>query len=512
MRNSPLKLLLAGIIVIIVLVYGFQSLSPEKSVKDRNTSSSNSVGDNSKGDASDGLLLYCAAGIKPPVSKIAEEFQTEIGAAPQIQYGGSGTLLSNLKVAQKGDLYLAADDSYLLQARKEGLVREILPLAKMKPVLAFAKGNPKNIQGLKDLLREDLNIACATPDAAAVGKLTRQLLTEAGIWDELEPNVKVFEPTVNGIANALKLGSVDVGIIWDAVANQYEEIETLVVPEFESGTQHVSIGVLESSERPTQALKFARYLAARDRGGKVFESMGYPSVNGDVWAEVPKVTFFSGGVNRMAIQDTLKSFEEREGVSIATVYNGCGILVAQMKAGEKPDAYFACDVSFMDSVADMFMDSMDLSKTDIVIIVPKGNPKSIHTLENLARPGLKLGLAHYEQSALGALTQRLLVKANLQDSVNANVRVQTPTADLLVNQMIAGSLDAAVVYTANTSQVRDKIELVHIDHPAANAIQPYAVSKSSEQPYLMNRLLENLRAAESKDQFKKVGFEWLAGE
>lgn len=510
MRNSPLKLLLAGVVIVIVLVYGFKSLSPEKSIKEK--ANQNSGGENSNEASSAGLLLYCAAGIKPPVTQVAEQFEKEIGTAPQIQYGGSGTLLSNLKVAQKGDLYLAADDSYLLQARKEGLVREIIPLAIMKPVIAFAKGNPKNIQSLQDLLREDLNIACATPDAAAVGKLTRELLTEAGIWDKLEPNVKVFEPTVNGIANALKLGSVDVGIIWDAVANQYEEIETLVAPEFEKGTQHVSIGILESSERPTQALKFARYLAARDRGGKVFESMGYPSINGDVWSEVPKVTFFSGGVNRMAIKDTLKSFEEREGVSIATVYNGCGILVAQMKAGEKPDAYFACDVSFMDSVADMFMDSMDLSKTDIVIIVPKGNPKSINKLEDLARPGLKLGLAHYEQSALGALTQRLLEKANLKDPVNENVRVQTPTADLLVNQMIAGSLDAAVVYTANTSQVRDKIELIHIDHPAANAIQPYAVSKSSEQPYLMNRLLETLRASESKDQFKKVGFEWLAGD
>lgn len=510
MRNSPLKILLAGIAVIIVLAYGFKSLSPEKSIK--SNQNENRVGENSAAGSSQNLLLYCAAGIKPPVDQIAAQFETEIGAAPQIQYGGSGTLLSNLKVARKGDLYLAADDSYLLQAREEGLVREILPLAIMKPVLAFAKGNPKNIQGLQDLLRKDINIACATPDAAAVGKLTRRMLTDAGIWEELESNVKVFEPTVNGIANAIKLGSVDVGIIWDAVANQYEDIQILNVPEFKSGTQHVSIGVLKSSQRPTQALKFARYLAARDRGGKVFESMGYPSVNGDVWAEVPKVTFFSGGVNRMAIKDTLKSFEEREGVSIATVYNGCGILVAQMKAGEKPDAYFACDVSFMDSVADMFMDSMDLSKTDIVIIVPKGNPKSINTLEDLARPGLKLGLAHYEQSALGALTQRLLEKANLKDPVNENVRVQTPTADLLVNQMIAGSLDAAVVYTANTSQVRDKIDLIHIDHPAANAIQPYAVSKSSEQPYLMNRLLESLRAAESKDQFQKVGFEWLAGE
>lgn len=506
MRNSPLKAFLFALPFLAILIYGFSQLQPGTS---RSSNSGATSGLKGASSTEKPLLIYCAAGIKPPVEKITVNFLEEVGGKTQLQYGGSGTLLGNLKIAQKGDLFLAADDSYLYQAREAGLIKEILPLAKMKPVLAFGQGNPKNIQSLQDLLRDDLNVGLATPDAAAVGKLTRKLLTDAGIWNELEPKVKVFEPTVNGIANALKIGSIDVGIIWDAVANQYDGLEVLSVPELESGEQLVSIGVLTSCNRPAEALQLARYLAARDRGGLVFKAMGYPPVNGDVWTERPKVTFFSGGVNRMAIQDTLKEFQDREGVSITTVYNGCGILVAQMKAGEKPDAYFACDVSFMDSVTDMFMDSIDLSKTDIVIIVPKGNPKSIQNLQDLARPGLKLGLAHYEQSALGALTQRLLVKAGLANEVNKNVRVQTPTADLLVNQMRAGSLDAAVVYTANTSQVRDYIDLIPIDHPAANAIQPYAVSRESKQPYLMNRLLDRLRESKSQDQFQKVGFEWL---
>ena len=119
------------------------------------------------------------------MEKIASNFTEELGKDIQLQYGGSGTLLGNLKIAQKGDLFLAADDSYLYQAREAGLVKEILPLAKMKPVLAFGQGNPKNIKSLQDLLRDDLNIGLATPDAAAVGKLTRKLLTESGIWNQV---------------------------------------------------------------------------------------------------------------------------------------------------------------------------------------------------------------------------------------------------------------------------------------------------------------------------------------
>ena len=42
----------------------------------------------------------------------------------------------------------------------------------------------------------------------------------------------------------------------------------------------------------------------------------------------------------------------------------------------------------------------------------------------------------------------------------ANVRTQTPTADLLVNQMKTGSLDAAIVYRANCSFVKDDLPII----------------------------------------------------
>ncbi len=56
---------------------------------------------------------------------------------------------------------------------------------------------------------------------------------------------------------------------------------------------------------------------------------------------------------RPAIEQTIAEFERREGVKVTRVYNGCGILVAQMKAGEVPDAYFACDSEFMNQVNDI---------------------------------------------------------------------------------------------------------------------------------------------------------------
>ncbi|MBD3267290.1 molybdate ABC transporter substrate-binding protein [bacterium] len=452
------------------------------------------------------ITLYCAAGMKAPVIEIAAAYENNYNIPIQIQYGGSGQLLSNLRVSQSGDLYIAGDDSYVQKAKQDGLVAESIPLATMKPVIAFAKGNPKSIESYQDLLRQDVSVALGNPDAAAVGRIAKRLLQQGQIWDTIESRVKVFKPTVNEIANDIKIGSVDVGIIWDTIANQYPAIDMLEMPAWSHAAQDVTIGVLAGSQQPTAALRFARYLGARDKGLVAFQKHGFTPVEGDVWAEVPEITFFSGGVNRMAIQDTIKEFEAREGCEINVVYNGCGILVGQMKTGTIPDAYFSCDVSFMTEVADMFMDSIHISETDMVIVVPKENPHGIKTPTDLTQKGLKIGVANAEQSALGSLTKRLLTEMQLADAIYNNVVSQTPTADLLVNQLLTGSLDAVIVYEANTSQIREKTQILAIDHPQAKAIQPFAIEKGTDHAYLLKRFLATIQSKDSLNQFKEVGF------
>ncbi len=454
------------------------------------------------------LVVYCAAGIKPPVEAVAKEYEKTFGIPVQIQYGGSGTLLSNLRVSKVGDLFIAADDSYLRIAETNGLIEETITLAQMSPVVAVLKGNPKNIRSLSDLHR--VNLALANPDAAAVGKVTREVLSATGDWEMLRRRARVFKPTVNDIANDVMLGTVDAGIVWDATASQYSGLEAVLMEPLSHVRQSISIGVLRSSKAPRRALHFARYLGARDRGLKEFEQRGYKTAEGDVWVEQPELMLYSGGINRLAIEETIEQFEQREGVKITRVYNGCGILVAQMKAGQNPDAYFACDASFLREVQDRFEPPITISRSDMVILTQKGNPKSILRLADLSAPGLKLGIAHETQSALGSLTVRLLESLGLLQAVLPNVRVQTPTADLLVNQMRTGALDAAIVYQANAQAVKEVMTVISIADPAAHAVQPFAVGMNSSHRLLARRLLKALCSPESRARFERAGFEWQA--
>jgi ABC-type molybdate transport system substrate-binding protein len=353
-------------------------------------------------------------------------------------------------------------------------------------------------------------VAQASPDGAAIGKLTREVLTASGEWDKLHARTTVYKTTVNEVASDVKVGAVDAGIVFDAVLHDYPTLEAIPIPELASVQAHISAATLNASRQPRQAMHFARYLAARDRGLVHYREFGFQPVEGDAWSEKPEIILYAGSMLRPAIEETITAFEKREGVRVTRVYNGCGILVAQMKAGEVPDAYFACDVEFMNQVRELFPRPEDISQNELVILVKKGNPHGIRSLADLTKPGLRVGIGHEKQCAMGWLTQKTFDESGLKSELMANVVVQTPTGDMLVNQMRSGSLDAAVAYISNAAGAVDFLDAIRIQGiPCSVATQPYAVAKNSAHKQLANRLLAAIKDRESQERFTSEGFRWI---
>ena len=464
---------------------------------------------------SGGLFFYCAAGMQPPIEKIVAEYGDQYDIPVRVQYGGSATLLSQLEVSGTGDVYLAADDGYTDLAYEKGLVEERIPVASMCPVIAVQKGNPKGIRSIQDLLRKDVRVALGNPDQAAIGKKTRKLLEDAGCWEAIEEHVTkkgVFKPTVPEVANDVKLGSVDAGIVWNATAAQYAELEVVRTEELDRGAAQITIAVLQRSKTPTAALKFARFLAARDRGLEHFAETGYEPVDGDVWEETPEITFFAGSVNRRALEPIIKRFQEREGVIVNTVYNGCGILTAQMRTLREnqdsgfPDVYMACDVYYLETVQDLFREGVNVSNTDIVIVTQAGNPKGIKSLEDLAKPGMRVAVGQPDQCTIGVLSRRLLESEGLSEKIRPNIVTETATSALLVPQVTTGAADAVLAYATDTLAESEKLQVVPIDSPLAAAIQPFSIARSSDFKYLGERLFATIER--SPDAFTSAGFKW----
>jgi len=148
------------------------------------------------------VTVFCAAGLKKPVVGIAAAYEKETGTKVQLQFGGTGTLLSQLKIAKQGDLFIAADDGALADARKTGTTHEEFQLVRQRPVLAVAKGNPKHLTSLADLKQENIKLALPNPEAASIGRVSKALL--GANWSALAAKAAVMKPTVTEIAAACR--------------------------------------------------------------------------------------------------------------------------------------------------------------------------------------------------------------------------------------------------------------------------------------------------------------------
>lgn len=243
-----------------------------------------SRGPHSSGNAT--LVLHCAAGLRAPVTEIVAAYQEEYGVVVQPQFGGSGELASQLEIAG-GDLYLPADDSYLHLAEEKGLLKQAFPLAHLTAGIAVRRGNPKRILTLADLTRPDIRLSLANP-SAAIGKFTRQVLSESGHWDSVRNHATVFKFTVTDCAQDVAIGAVDATILWDAVVETFENLDFVPLSAFEERPRTAALGVLKATDAPDAALHFARYLSASDRGLSILRKHGFQVIEGKAWESEPR--------------------------------------------------------------------------------------------------------------------------------------------------------------------------------------------------------------------------------
>ncbi len=470
------------------------------------------------------LTVYCAAGVRKPVEKAAAMYEQEYGVKIRLDYGSSGELEGKLKIDKDdgragADIYIPADQFFASRAKHEGLLAESIELATFRLVLAVKPESNLDCATIDELLESEVPFVLCQKDTGA-GKRAYDVLNPAGKWDPVDKRRKATLPRVTEAASAIKTSAdIQAGIIWNTTAAQFE-LKALDLEELQNATSKITANIVESSQNPTEALRFARYLAAPSKGQQPFARFDFEPVNGDRWAKRPELVFFCGGVNREAVQKTLDKFMQREGCDILVEYGGCGSLVAAIEAASggdsnkaMPGVFMTCDASYMDKVQPLFGRADDVSSTAVVMLVRSKNPWKIESIEDLAQPGLKIGTTDPEVSTLGHLSHRLLEMAGIYDTIqeNESIILQSPSAhELLLQMTTTDKLDVVMVYRANCNHLSSEFELVRVEYPEALAVQNIAIGKQARYPALSRRLVEALRSAESKQRFEGLGFQWRA--
>ena len=222
------------------------------------------------------LLLYCGAGIRPPIDELVQNFESVYGFKVITDYAGSEVLFSKMKLSGRGDLYMPGDRYYLEQAADRGMILYQRPICYFVPTILVQKGNPKNIRGLKDLLRGGLKIGLGDPNTCAVGRKTMEIFTKNNIaWADIEKNVAFLSMTVNELGMQIQARSLDAVIVWDAIARYYADYgEEVPIPAENNIVSPVDVGVLVFSKDRGLAEKFVEF-AASEQGRAIFKKHHY---------------------------------------------------------------------------------------------------------------------------------------------------------------------------------------------------------------------------------------------
>lgn len=235
------------------------------------------------------VIVFAAASLEASLTEIADAYQE---AAPNVKltftFDSSGTLRTQIKEGAVCDLFISAGQSQMndLEAGENEDGADFVysdtrvDFVENKVVLAVPDNNPAGITEFADLATDKLSLLCIGNEDVPVGSYSLEILDTLGIdIAQLEADGKVtYATNVTEVANQVKEGAVDCGIIYATDAKTYE---LTVVDEAEEGMCSQVIypaAVMKSSSgeaAEAAAQAFLDYLRTDESAVAVLEEVGF---------------------------------------------------------------------------------------------------------------------------------------------------------------------------------------------------------------------------------------------
>ncbi|VGO15077.1 Putative binding protein [Pontiella desulfatans] len=239
------------------------------------------------------LLCHVGGTMRPVFEKLTKAYEAETGKKVEINSAGSGELLANIEMQAEGDLYVS-HDPFLDIIMSKGLAVNGWTLGEIYPVIIVQKGNPKNIQTLNDLARDDVELALTDYKLSTLGRLLPTIFRTAGMSLNALTQQKniVIHRSGSYVANLVAMKSADAALVWEAVAvlrrDKLDSIpitENLPVPYVDAVTSatgksykltpvRVTICSLKCSKQLEAVDKFMRFVSSF-RAKRILEEYGF---------------------------------------------------------------------------------------------------------------------------------------------------------------------------------------------------------------------------------------------
>ena len=236
------------------------------------------------------ITAFVGSASKPPMEEAAAAFEKETGIKVYLNFGGSGTMLSQIELSRSGDLYIPGSPDYIIKAAKKDVIdtSTVKEIAYLIPVIAVQHGNPENIQSLVDLARPGIEVGIGNPSAVCLGLYSIEILDYSNLLTQVSRNIVVNAESCEKTATLLSLKSVDAVIGWDVFHDwDPEKIDVVYIGVDQIPRIAYIPGVITKyTVDKTSSLAFLDFLVSRE-GQAIFQKWGYITAESDARKYAP---------------------------------------------------------------------------------------------------------------------------------------------------------------------------------------------------------------------------------
>jgi molybdate transport system substrate-binding protein len=165
------------------------------------------------------VRIAAAADTARAFEELGKAFEAKTGITPVFTFESSGLLAKRIDEGAPYALFAAANRMYAQDPVTHGRcdARSLRAYAQGRVVVWTPSGKPGPMQ-LADLADARFErIAIANPDHAPYGTAAKQALTKSGLWDQLQPKIKIGED-IEATMQFAKTGAVDAAFVAQALA------------------------------------------------------------------------------------------------------------------------------------------------------------------------------------------------------------------------------------------------------------------------------------------------------
>lgn len=230
------------------------------------------------------IEIFVGSASKPATDDVAALFEKQTGASVIAHYGGSGQMLSQLRLSRRGDIYFPGSSDFMEIAKREGdvLAGTERIVVYLIPAINVPRDNPKRIESLEDLARPGVRVGIARPDSVCVGLYAVEVLEKAGLTAAVKPNVVTQTESCEKAAQLVALGSVDAVLGWEVFEHWLpDKIRTVrLPPDRVPRIGYISAAVAKHSKDRELAEAFIAFLTGPEAHA-IFRKWHYQTAEAD---------------------------------------------------------------------------------------------------------------------------------------------------------------------------------------------------------------------------------------